>query len=62
MRVCLKNNIWVDLDPEPKSCRGCGATMYWGTTDRGKKIPVVMQAHFVDCPKAEEFRVKGFKE
>lgn len=39
-------------------CRGCGATIWWIETTRGKFMPINEDgsSHFSTCPKAELFR------
>jgi len=41
MHVRLKNNVLVNLDTQPSTCQGCGATIYWAITEKGKRMPVV---------------------
>jgi hypothetical protein len=49
----------VDVDfSKPSRCKGCGQTIYWCKTEGGKSMPVIIQSHFADCPKADEFRNK----
>ena len=47
------------------TCRGCGATILWFTTPKGKKAPFervqpaigeVIESHFGRCPQAAGFR------
>lgn len=54
------------------TCKGCGATIEWITTEAGKKMPVDpprvvvvtfegkvvtgQMSHFATCPKADRFR------
>lgn len=41
-----------------RSCRGCGAPVYWITTAAGKAMPVDLDgvSHFATCPQAAKFR------
>jgi Fe-S cluster biogenesis protein NfuA len=58
--------VYVDQsDLLTGKCRGCGASIIWGTTKNGKNFPIsrVLNeniyeyiSHFADCPKANEFR------
>lgn len=63
-RVKLKSGIEVEVDFSEGSskCRGCEAEIYWGVTSTGKRMPVTIISHFVDCPKAMEFRKEGRRE
>lgn len=39
-------------------CKGCGATIFWIITKKGKKMPVDPDgaSHFATCSKAGKFR------
>lgn len=42
---------------EPLSrCRSCGAGIYWGVTENGKKVPLNINttSHFTTCPHAKQ--------
>jgi len=43
---------------DPGQCRGCGADIFWVIHKNGKRVPYTPQAlnHFIDCPKAQEFK------
>jgi hypothetical protein len=53
--------VTVDLDSRAK-CRSCGALIKFGATRNNKLIPIIevkpgeYQAHFVDCPGADNWR------
>jgi hypothetical protein len=44
------------------NCRGCGETIEWWKTPRGKKMPMDVdqdgncESHFSTCPNAKNFR------
>ena len=44
------------------ACKGCGATVEWFTTPKGKKMPMDVDtagnvvSHFSTCKNAEDFR------
>ena len=50
--------ITMPADADQGECRSCGATIWWITTDKGKKMPIVSsgEPHFLDCPNAAEHR------
>lgn len=59
--------VWVDMIIDKGRCRGCYKTIYWSSTENGKKMPIIQnekgewQSHFTDCPKAKFYRKgKGF--
>ena len=39
-------------------CRGCGAQVFWVVHRNLKNVPYTADGlnHFIDCPKAEQFR------
>ena len=39
-------------------CRGCGAEIWWLVHSNLKRVPYTSAGlnHFIDCPKAKEFR------
>ena len=43
---------------DPGICRGCGAAIFWVTHKNGRKTPYTASGlnHFIDCPKAKEFK------
>lgn len=45
-------------------CKGCGAVIYWGTTERGKRYPQNPDGsnHFKKCSAADQFRPKPDKQ
>ena len=49
---------------DPGRCKACGADIWWMKTRNGKVAPYTKHgvSHFMDCPKAEEFRVYGRKK
>lgn len=58
----LKCEIMPLRSEKQPTCRGCGKEIRFAKTPRGKHMPVSLtednkyQAHFADCPKADEFR------
>jgi len=42
------------------TCTGCGAAVYWVRHKNGKRVPYTEAGlnHFIDCPKADQFRKK----
>lgn len=56
--------VTVDIDSRAK-CRRCGKLIKFGATKNNKLIPIIevrpdeYQAHFADCPYADEFRGRG---
>lgn len=42
------------------TCAGCGAEIYWMRHKNGKRVPYTPRGlnHFIDCPKAGQFRKK----
>jgi hypothetical protein len=50
----------IPLGANPCECNGCGATIYWIKTAKGRAMPVNPDgtSHFSNCPKANEFRKK----
>lgn len=62
--------VYLEEGPEMKKskCRGCGADILWGITEKGKSFPISRKfnenkfeyiSHFADCPKANDFRNKN---
>ena len=51
------------LATERRPCVACGRRIWFVTTATGRKMPVTddAQAHFVDCPKADELRARKKK-
>lgn len=57
----------IPHDAQPTTCASCGAAIVWTRTPAGKAVPLslatgrevrrrrVAEAHFVDCPQAEEW-------
>jgi hypothetical protein len=59
IRVTLGGGLQVTVDfSRSTKCRGCGQDIYWCVTDSGQKMPLIVHSHFMDCPKADEFRKK----
>lgn len=52
--------------PQPSSCRGCGAPIYWERTRKGRMMPVdagTFLPHWETCTNKELFRrIKAIKE
>lgn len=50
--------IKMPADAQPGQCKSCGASMWWITTDKGKKLPLGEsgEPHFVECPHADKHR------
>lgn len=55
------------VDMIPRKCRSCGATIRWGKTTNGRKMPVDFEPvdgpdgkqwvpHFATCPDANRWR------
>ncbi len=54
-------DVWINFNSKQIRCRACGKPMYFGVTKNNKNIPITRsgsawQAHFADCPKANNFR------
>lgn len=47
---------------KPRLCRGCGATIFWATTPRDKKMPVNPDgtSHWETCAERGLFRAEDF--
>jgi len=59
----LRENIHRLLElvaEEKRECKACGATIYFVVHKSGKRAPYTGDAlnHFIDCPRAREFRKK----
>lgn len=64
----LKNRWPIPAGEREVRCKSCGAAMVWGTTSRGKVIPLSVASaievdgerwafpHFVDCPNAKQHK------
>lgn len=53
---------------EVSQCRSCGAAIWWGETQNGKRCPYdivndepTRQSHFGTCPDAKRWTKKGAK-
>lgn len=60
----LSDGRWsIPQGTAPKTCKGCGALIYWAETSAGKRMPLNPDgtSHFANCPKAGDFRKKGEK-
>ncbi len=46
---------------KPRTCRGCGKSIYWIETERKKRMPVDPDgtSHFATCRYAAKFRGTG---
>lgn len=59
--------VYVNFQIDKGRCRGCYKTIWWASTENGKKMPICQDkdgawiSHFTDCPKAQFYRKdKGF--
>ena len=59
MHVRLKNNVLVNLDRSQARARAAGLPSIGRSRRRGKGCRWLMLSHFVDCPKAKEFKGKS---
>lgn len=71
-------SLWpVPADFETTACKGCGAIIAWGKTDKGRNVPLSMNSphvardksgtpiqapsHFQECPAANQFSGRNRK-
>ena len=56
---------WLkEMDQRTASCRSCDQVIRWGTTQKGKKVPMDLEpgpdgklvSHFSTCPNADSHR------
>lgn len=61
LRAALEGAVpkmYAAIGATKSKCKACARTIWWVTTKNGKRAPYTAEgfSHFVDCPKADQFR------